>query len=246
MAETKALVFDLDDTLAPSKQPIPIEIANQLTLLAPYYHLGILTGGQYKQVKKQVLDYLPAGVANKINVFACSGSQIRLANKNLVTDMIPDSERAHIKNLVFLVASELGLWCENPVGDIIEDRLAQITFSALGQDAAPDLKSGWDVDKSKRQLLVDRLAELLPGYDVRIGGSTSIDVTPAGRDKAYGISEFMRLVDVDPLETVYVGDSFTTSGNDFPVLKSGVFCLQVSGWVETLSFMQWLTRGQIS
>ena len=29
MAETKALVFDLDDTLAPSKQPIPIEIANQ-------------------------------------------------------------------------------------------------------------------------------------------------------------------------------------------------------------------------
>lgn len=246
MAETKALVFDLDDTLAPSKQPIPVEIANQLTLLAPYYHIGILTGGQFKQVEKQVLDHLPAGVANKINVFACSGSQIRLANKNLVTDMIPDSERAHIKNLVFLVASELGLWCENPVGNIIEDRLAQITFSALGQDAAPELKSGWDFDKSKRQLLVDRLTELLPGYDVRIGGSTSVDVTPAGRDKAYGISEFMHLVDVDPLETVYVGDSFTTSGNDFPVLKSGVFCLQVSGWVETLSFMQWLTRGQIS
>lgn len=243
MAETRAIVFDLDDTLAPSKQPLPIEIVNELSILAAHYEIGILTGGQFKQVKKQVLDQLPAGVANKINVFTCSGSQIRLANKNLVTESIPELDRARIKNLVHLVAVENDLWCRNPVGDIIEDRLAQITFSALGQEASPEMKSGWDVDKSKRQLLVDRLSSLLPNYDVRIGGSTSIDITPIGRDKAYGMTRFLNLVGVDPLETVYVGDSFEKSGNDYPILSTGVFCLQVSGWLETLAFMKWLNNG---
>ena len=246
MAETKAIVFDLDDTLAPSKQPIPVEIAYQLTLLAPFYQLGILTGGNFKQVKTQVLDKLPAGVANKINVFSCSGSQYRLANDNLVTEMIPNEERKRIKNLVEKAAIELGLWTPTPVGDIIEDRLAQITFSALGQKASPEAKSGWDVDRSKRENLVSRLQNLVEGYDIRIGGSTSIDITPAGRDKAYGMRKFLNLVGVEPMETIYVGDSFGNSGNDFPVLSTGVFCLEVSGWEQTLGFMKWLSGEQVS
>ncbi len=246
MAETRALVFDLDDTLAPSKQVIPKQIAYQLTQLAPFYHLGILTGGNYKQVRTQVLDELPVGVANKINVFACSGSQYKLAHGDITTEMIPNIERDRIKFLVEKAAIELGLWTANPVGDIIEDRLAQITYSALGQKASPEAKSGWDTDKSKREKLVNRLTTLLPGYDIRIGGSTSIDITPIGRDKAYGIKKFMNLVGVTPLETVYIGDSFTNSGNDFPVIGTGVFCLEVSGWQHTLEFMRWFTSDQIS
>lgn len=242
MGETKAIVFDLDDTLAPSKQKLPVEIAYQLTLLAPNYQLGILTGGQFNQVKKQVLDELPAGVANKINVLACSGSQIRLANKNLVTDLIPDVERKRLINLVEKAAIELGLWTPTPVGDIIEDRLAQITFSGLGQKASPEAKSGWDVDKSKRQNLVDRLENLVEGYDFRIGGSTSVDITPKGRNKAYGMNRFLNLVGVEPQETIYIGDCFSNSGNDFPVLSTGVFCLEVSGWEQTIGLLKWLNN----
>lgn len=243
MTATKAFVFDLDDTLAPSKQPIPPQIAHQLTQLAANYQIGILTGGQYKQVQKQVLDYLPPSVASKINVFACSGSQYKLANGDVTTEMIPNDQRDRIKMLVEKAAVELGLWCDNPVGAIIEDRLAQITFSALGQQATPEAKSGWDVDKQKRQLLVDRLQNLVPGFEYRIGGSTSVDITPVGRDKAYGMGKFLNLVDVNPYETVYVGDSFSNSGNDFPVLATGVFCLEVSGWEQTSGLLTWLANG---
>lgn len=246
MAETKAFVFDLDDTLAPSKQPIPVEIAYQLSLLAAHYQIGILTGGHFKQVEKQVLKHLPAGVANKINVFACSGSQVRLANKNLVSEIIPKTQRDRIKMLVEKAAIELGLWCENPAGPIIEDRMSQITYSALGQEASPEAKSGWDVDKRKRQNLVDRLQNLVEGFDFRIGGSTSVDVTMAGRDKAYGMKKFLNLVDVKPFETVYVGDAFTNSGNDFPVLSTGVFCVEVSGWEQTLNLLKWVNGEQVS
>lgn len=246
MAETRAFVFDLDDTLAPSKQAIPVEIAYQISLLAPNYHIGILTGGQYKQVEKQVLNNLPAGVANKINVFACSGSQIRLANKNLVSDIIPQAKREQIKLVLEKAAIELGLWCETPAGPIIEDRLSQITFSALGQEASPEAKSGWDVDKSKRQNLVERLQNLVTDCDFRIGGSTSVDVTLSGRDKAYGMRQFLNLVDVSPFETVYVGDSFTNSGNDFPVLSTNVFCVEVSDWEQTLELLKWVNGEQVS
>jgi hypothetical protein len=243
MSETKLFVFDLDDTLAPSKQPMPKELAHELVVLSQKYEIAILTGGQYKQIVKQVFNQLPLTVAARLHGFGCSGSQYKTANGMLTSDMIPAATRAHLKNLVEKVAIEFGYWCENPVGDIIEDRLSQVTFSALGQEASPGAKSGWDVDKAKRQRMVDRLRPLAPEYEFRIGGSTSIDVTPIGRDKAYGMSRVLNLVGVEPYETVYVGDSFSNSGNDFPVLSTGVFCLEVSGWEQTLNLVRWFNRG---
>jgi len=246
MPKTKAFVFDLDDTLAESKQPIPIQIAYQLSLLTKKYRVAILTGGQYKQVEKQVLQQLHESINKRIDILACSGSQYRINNGNIITDMIPAQQRERIKNLVEKVAIEQGVWCGNPVGPIIEDRLAQITFSALGQEASPQAKSGWDVDKRKRQNLVERLQNLVDGFDFRIGGSTSIDVTPVGRDKAYGMNRYLNLVQITPFETVYVGDSFTNSGNDFPVIATGVHCIEVSGWEHTLQFLKLVNGEQVS
>lgn len=243
MVETKAIVFDLDDTLAPSKQPIPAEMAHELVLLARQFEVGILTGGQYRQVEQQVLAHLPKSVADRVHVFGCSGSQYRLANGDVTTEMIPDASRERLKTIVEKVAMEMGYWVDNPAGPIIEDRLAQITYSALGQKASPEAKSGWDVDKVKRSRMVDRLTNLVKDYDFRIGGSTSIDVTPKGRDKAYGMDKFLNLVSVEPFETVYVGDSFTNHGNDFPVLSTGVFCIEMVKWEDTQNLVRWLNRG---
>lgn len=246
MAEIKAYVFDLDDTLAESKQPIGPEIAYELSNLVKHSHVAILTGGQYQQVRSQVLEKLPKNVADVIDVYSCSGSQYRVEGGNVTTEMIPAKQRERISHLVELVAIEQGVWCENPKGQIIEDRLAQITFSALGQQASPAKKSGWDSDKKKRQNLVDRLQPLMPDYDFRIGGSTSIDVTPKGRDKAYGMRNFIERTNYDPAQIVYVGDSFSNSGNDFPIISTNVFCIEVSGWLHTLQLLRMFNNGKIS
>jgi HAD superfamily hydrolase (TIGR01484 family) len=240
MVATKLFVFDLDDTLAPSKQPIPVEIQHLLVRLVEKYQIAILTGGQYQQVRKQVLEQLPDSVRSQINVFSCSGSQYALGDGSVQTDLLLPEDAARIKLLVEKVAIELGFWCEDPDGPIIEDRLSQITFSALGQLASPERKSGWDRDRSKRQAMVDRLVKLLPEYSFGIGGSTSIDVTMPGRDKRFGMERILELLSVDRLETVFVGDSFEPSGNDYPVLDTGVFCLQVNSWSETADLMRWL------
>lgn len=240
MVATKLFVFDLDDTLAPSKQPIPVEIQHLLVRLVEKYQVAILTGGQYQQVRKQVLDQLPDSVRSKINVFSCSGSQYALGDGNVQTDLLLPEDASRIKDLVEKVAIEFGYWCEDPDGPIIEDRLSQITFSALGQNASPERKSGWDRDRSKRQAMVDRLVKLVPEYSFTIGGSTSIDVTLPGRDKRFGMERILELLAVDRLETVFIGDSFEPSGNDYPVLDCGVFCLQVNRWQDTADLMRWL------
>ena len=51
----------------------------------------------------------------------------------------------------------------------------QITFSGLGQHAPLDAKTAWDPDFAKRKRLQAALTAALPGFSVRIGGSTSID-----------------------------------------------------------------------
>jgi phosphomannomutase len=72
-------------------------------------------------------------------------------------------------------------------GEQIEDRGSQITFSALGQRAPLEQKEKWDADFTKRKRIKALLKDLISEFTVRLGGTTSIDVTKLGIDKAYGI-----------------------------------------------------------
>ena len=65
-------------------------------------------------------------------------------------------------------------------GEVIEDRGSQITFSALGQQAPLDEKKQWDPDFTKRKRMKAMLDKLIPEFSVRLGGSTSVDVTKHG------------------------------------------------------------------
>jgi phosphomannomutase len=64
-------------------------------------------------------------------------------------------------------------------------------------------------------------------------GSTSIDVTKHGIDKAYGMKKLIALLGVAKKELIFVGDRLDEGGNDYPVKAMGVDCLQVSGWKDT-------------
>lgn len=128
----------------------------------------------------------------------------------------------------------LGYWEKHPWGELIEDRGSQITYSALGQAAPLDAKAAWDPDGTKKSMLVAHVAPLLPDFEVRGGGSTSIDVTRKGIDKAYGVRKFMTQIHAAPAELLFVGDRLDETGNDYPVLAFGVPCVPVTSWQDTL------------
>jgi phosphomannomutase len=87
-----------------------------------------------------------------------------------------------------------GFKIEKLWGEQIEDRGSQITFSALGQHAPLEEKEKWDPDFAKRKKIKAILDTSIPEFSVRIGGSTSIDITKPGIDKAYGIGKLRDLL----------------------------------------------------
>ncbi len=130
-------------------------------------------------------------------------------------------------------AKKLGYWEEKTWGNILEDRDCQITFSALGQSAPPEEKYKWDPDNSKKQKLRDYAAERLPNLEVRVGGSTSVDVTKLGIDKAYGMNKLIDMLDISMDDILFIGDRLEEGGNDYPVKAMGIDTIAVEKWEET-------------
>ncbi|WP_258566673.1 HAD-IIB family hydrolase [Leucobacter luti] len=139
-------------------------------------------------------------------------------------------------------AARLGLWESEPWGEILEDRGSQVTFSALGQRAPVAAKHAWDPDGVKKNALRAAVAARLPELEVRSGGSTSVDITRRGIDKAYGMRKLEEHTGISLDEMLFVGDRLDPDGNDYPVLALGVTCHAVTGWEDTVAFLDELLR----
>lgn len=239
------VAFDLDDTLAPSKQPIPAVIADLLVRLAEKVQVAVISGGQLGQFTTQIVDQLPreaVEVFDQIHLLPTCGTQYyRLHGDDVVTvyaHKLTADERDRALAAVESQARELGLWESKTWGDILEDRGSQITFSALGQQAPIDAKTAWDPDGSKKSALREAVAAKLPDLEVRSGGSTSVDITHRGIDKAYGMKKLVEHTGIDLADMLFIGDRLDPDGNDYPVLALGVPCHAVEGWQDTATYLE--------
>ena len=84
----------------------------------------------------------------------------------------------------------------------------------------------------------DYVAELIPEFEVRVGGDTTIDVTRPGIDKAYGMQKLLDLLSIKKEEVLFVGDRLSEGGNDYPVKAMGIDCMEISHWQETALVVQ--------
>jgi hypothetical protein len=249
MNETLRLVaFDLDDTLTVSKSKIDPHMAGLLADLLARRDVCIITGGKFGQVQAQVLQYLhaPAATLVHLHIMPTCGTRYYVWrngawHRRYAEDLTEDEKRG-IVNVLAEGAKGLGFWERSPCGEIIEDRGSQITYSALGQRAPADAKHEWDPDGSKKRKLRDYAAERLPDLEVRVGGTTSIDVTRNGIDKAFGIKRLMEQLSISPDELLFIGDRLEEGGNDYPVRALGVRWVEVSQWQDTALYVQDLLR----
>jgi phosphomannomutase-like protein len=115
----------------------------------------------------------------------------------------------------------------------VENRGSQITFSALGQQAPLAEKERWDPDFAKRKGMQARLQSYIPEFSIRLGGTTSIDITKPGIDKAYGIRKLRELLGIEIKEMIFVGDAIFPGGNDYPPKEIGVDSICVRDTHET-------------
>jgi phosphomannomutase len=242
--DLRVLAFDLDDTLTVSKSKIDPRMAHLLGQLLSLHDVCIISGGKFEQFETQVLRYLtvPEDFLARLHVMPTCGTRYytRLDggwHMNYAEDL-SDSEKSHVIGVLTEGAKELGLWEAQTWGDIIEDRGSQITYSALGQSAPPDAKYAWDPDGPKKQKLRNYAAEYLPELEVRVGGSTSVDVTKKGIDKAYGIGRLLDRLQISAEQVLFIGDRLQEGGNDFPVIALGVKWVEVERWQDTADYLE--------
>ena len=118
-------------------------------------------------------------------------------------------------------------------GERIEDRGPQITFSGLGQEAPIEEKKKWDPDLSIRNPLAKILRERLPEFSMGTNATTSIDITRKGITKAYGVTEFSKMLLCEPKDMLYIGDALFPGGNDSVVIPTGIETFAVENPIET-------------
>jgi phosphomannomutase len=233
----KLIVFDLDGTIAESKSSLDDEMSALLRDLLSIVKVSVISGGDWPQFQKQLLSNLPDGANLKnLSLLPTCGTKFYRYNSGwgqLYSENFTDAEKEKVISSLEKAIRLSDVGVEVIFGELIEDRGSQITFSALGQQAPLDEKKKWDPDFAKRRQMKALLDNLIPEFSVRLGGTTSIDVTRQGIDKGYGIGKLRDILGVAISEMIFVGDALFPGGNDYPAKQAGAVSIQVRDPNET-------------
>jgi phosphomannomutase len=153
----RLVAFDLDGTLAESKQEIDPEMGALLARLTKVAIVAVISGGDWPQFRRQLVGNLPDDIdLTRLFLLPTSGTKLYRYEREWHTvygEMFRDDERERILAAFDDAIAKADLQDSRIWGDRIEDRGSQITFSGLGQQAPLDAKTAWDPDFAKRKRL---------------------------------------------------------------------------------------------
>ncbi len=246
----KVLSFDVDQTLNVAKTPITPEMAELMVRCLDKFELAPISGQKYEQFLAQIYEPMKAAgmtdaQAKKLHFFVTQGTRYYVYDdkkkdwKLVYKYDLTDVQVKEMTQALEQAAKELGYWVELDNGDeIIENRLSQVTYSALGQKAGSKEKYAWDPDHKKREAIAKRSKELMPQYEYEVAGTTSINVTLPGTNKKFGMEKLLKYLKVTMDEVLYIGDMTQPGGNDYPVVEMGFETITVRDWQETANVLR--------
>jgi len=233
------VAFDLDGTLAESKQPLQEPMGEALANLLDVAHVAVISGGDWPQFEKQVASRLPERAdRTKLWLMPTTGTKLYRfddAWRAVYAELFEEDEKQKILKAFDESLEATGFVPEQTWGERIEDRGSQITFSALGQEAPIDAKHSWDPDFAKRKVIQADLRKRLPGLSINMGGATSIDITREGVDKAYGLKKLNEASGIALDKMMFIGDAIFPGGNDYPAEQLGLDVVKVKNVDGTLA-----------
>jgi HAD superfamily hydrolase (TIGR01484 family) len=205
----KHLFFDMDNTIAPSRQLILPEMFELLSNLS--LDIIIVSGQSVDKIKWQS-NNLPATVLgqNGNHAIAIDGKEIW--NVPLTPEHKSEINE-HINKLLSILDHDV-----NPDWNPIEDRGAQITFSPIGNTAPVEIKMVYDPDRKKREELLKKVPFESSELTVKFGGSTSLDYFHAKNHKGANVQKLIELMGWQKDDCIYYGDGLFPGGNDESVI----------------------------
>lgn len=243
------VIFDLDGTISAPKTPMDQEMSALLSKLAETHHIIVISGASHAQLKKQFLTGFNESSTSfeKILLFPTCGSQCFQYSdgewNERYADRLSEEEKGQIFESFEKIFKQVNYsHPEELHGEVIEDRITQITFSAVGQRAPLEMKELWNKEfNAVRETMTQELQKLLPNHEVLMGGLTSIDVTKKGINKFYGVKKAEELLRTPIERMLFIGDDLRPGGNDEPVLRTGIEAISVANHEDTKKLLaKWL------
>ncbi len=234
------IAADLDGTLTESKVLMTPEMAGVISKWLETNRFAVISGAAFEQFLKQIVATLPPSTnLENLYLFPSNGAESYSFLNNewkgqTYEKLLSPEEKETITSAVREAVKNAEVVSEEIFGEQIDYPNGEVTFSALGQLAPIEKKVVWDPAQEKRKRIVAHLAPLIPDFSVLIAGTTSINITRKGIDKAYAIAKMKELLSVDNEHIIFFGDAIFEGGNDFPATTTGVTCIKVSGPKETI------------
>jgi phosphomannomutase len=235
----RVAIFDLDDTLAESFKSPSDSVLKKLEQLLEHVPVAIMTGAGFKRMESQFLPQLAAAPhAERFYLFPNSAAQCYVHEAGVwqlaYNLAFTSEERAHIKETIQKIVDENEVFKGIPhFGERMFDREAQVAYTPVGIEATLEVKQTWDPGGVKRKALWQTLKQAMPEFEILLGGTTTIDITRQGINKAYGVRWLSEHLSIPTSEMFYVGDAFYDDGNDAVVVPTGIITRAVSDPSET-------------
>lgn len=225
----KLVGFDLDGTLTQHKTPIEPMNAKLLEAITRKYAAVLMAAGTCERVFRQ-LNRFPIDIVGN---YGMQESTVEMkdgvARLRVIRDEKRPPDRDEVERRVQWIRELTGY--TEIAGDPVEYHPSGVlTFPLLGTQAPLEEKLKFDPDRRKRRAIYELVVEAFPEYNVFIGGSSSFDIVPKPFEKYYALVAYARERGIQPNEIVYVGDDFGPGGNDEPVAKGGIRCINVDDY----------------
>lgn len=231
----KHYLFDIDNTLTPSRAPIDPDFAEFFLDFCYSHSVALVTGSDYATATSQ----LGSAIVSRTKLFACNGNVLY-------------SYGAFEYSKELYIPTEMLRWFveqldksqfHTKTNSHITLRDGSVNFSILGRNGdLGDRRSyiQWDKLSNERLLLAQNFNNTFPGYTALVGGETGIDISYSGANKA-------QVLDHYPLDDVFIffGDAMYENGNDYPLAqlierrKRGL-TYTVDSWKKTHEILQYL------
>tara|TARA_Y100000310_G_C20431193_1_gene691545 strand:+ start:71 stop:841 length:771 start_codon:yes stop_codon:yes gene_type:complete len=232
----KFIFADVDDTICESCQQISPEMAKQISkMIQNDYEFAFISGTKSADLIKMISSL----VKEKHHILGTTGTNYTFVHNDISNEKynysLDEIEKNEIFNALQKLILEYDIQPMTNRADQLQDRNSQITLSAIGRNAPSTMKRNHDPDGIKRATWVKYLRNFLSEdkYDIKVAGTTSIDITRKGLDKEWGIRKFAEYYKVKLDQILFFGDKIYPGGNDFPATRV-VDCIKVDSPNDTL------------
>jgi len=229
----RIVLFDMDGTLTAARKKISPQMIKLILKLSQTFEIGIVSGSQYSYIEEQLYKLIYHKDLNKkiFHILPCNGTQRYVYSKkewrlssevNMENYLTEKKFRPIMMALIKLLdhySKKRGIL---PLtGNFIVNRGSMVNFCLIGRNSN-DAQRKKFADLDEEYLIRDECVKFLKTqfkfYDIEcdavLGGSTSIDIFPAGWDKTYALKYFPNH------QKYFVGDKVGRGGNDHTIFKA--------------------------